>query len=154
MRYQVAVAAILAVFALPASIALAEQASSFRTPSDNIHCLFSLDNIPDDPDDAESVAEPDSVDCEISEMTNKSPLPPKPADCDLDYGDRFSLAVTGKAGVICAGDTIRNSEAPVLAYGESVTQKGITCDSAETGVTCRNEQGHGFFLSKAKQKLF
>ena len=43
---------------------------------------------------------------------------------------------------------------PKLAYGRTWTWHGFRCQSARTGLTCRNRSGHGFFLSRASQRLF
>jgi hypothetical protein len=121
--------------------ALATEFKSIRTPSDNIQCQFSDD-------------EDGSADCEITEKTVASPLPPRPADCDLDYGQRFFVAGEGTASVVCAGDTVRTPDAKVMGYGELIITKKVFCESSEAGLTCSNNAGHGFFLSKAKQELF
>jgi hypothetical protein len=46
------------------------------------------------------------------------------------------------------------TEYPKLAYGRRYTWHGITCASAATGLTCRNASGHGFFLSRQRQRVF
>jgi hypothetical protein len=43
---------------------------------------------------------------------------------------------------------------PKLAYGRSYSWRGIRCTSAATGLTCRNPSGHGFFLSRQRQRVF
>ena len=43
---------------------------------------------------------------------------------------------------------------PKLAYGRSYSWRGIRCTSAATGLTCRNVSGHGFFLSRQRQRVF
>jgi hypothetical protein len=43
---------------------------------------------------------------------------------------------------------------PSLAYGRSYSWHGIRCLSATTGLTCRNRSGHGFFLSRQRQRVF
>jgi uncharacterized protein DUF6636 len=43
---------------------------------------------------------------------------------------------------------------PKLAYGRSYSWRGIRCASAATGLTCRNRSGHGFFLSRGRQRAF
>jgi hypothetical protein len=119
----------------------ATEFKSIRTPSDNIQCQFS--------DEGDG-----SADCEITEKTVASRLPPRPADCDLDYGQRFFIAGEGKASVVCAGDTVRTPDAKVMGYGELIITKKVWCESSEAGLTCSNNAGHGFFLSKAKQELY
>ena len=43
--------------------------------------------------------------------------------------------------------------ARVLAYGTTWAGGGLRCTSAETGLTCRNRSGHGFFLSRETGEL-
>jgi hypothetical protein len=43
---------------------------------------------------------------------------------------------------------------PKLAYGKSFSWHGIRCVSAATGLTCRNRSGHGFVLSRQRQRTF
>jgi hypothetical protein len=46
------------------------------------------------------------------------------------------------------------SDYPKLAYGRTYAWHGIRCTSASTGLTCRNSSGHGFFLSRQRQRIF
>jgi hypothetical protein len=55
---------------------------------------------------------------------------------------------------ICAGDTVMDPNAAVLDYGHSVVSDGITCTSAKSGMTCKNAEGHGFTVARAKQQAF
>lgn len=132
-------AALAVVFATPAA---AMDLESFRTPSDNIHCMFIRD-------EGASL-----VECELRTQTNAKPALPRPADCDLDWGSRFALDAKGKAGMACHGDTLVSPDAPVLDYGRSLGWDGITCSSEQTGLTCKNRRGRGFTLSRASQSLF
>ena len=43
---------------------------------------------------------------------------------------------------------------PSLAYGRSYSWHGIRCSSARAGLTCTNLSGHGFFLSRERQRVF
>ena len=121
---------------------------SFKTPSANIVCGYSIA-----PDGTAS------MECGI-----KSGLkpPPKPVHCDAgDPNDkRVSLRDTGRAApVLCAGDPGPllpqiEAKAAVLAYGATKRIAGITCTSATRGLTCRNRDGHGFFLSREHWRSF
>ena len=51
------------------------------------------------------------------------------------------------------GEDVPRSKRPVLAYGDVFEKRGFRCKSRDTGLTCRRE-GHGFFLSRERQKLF
>ena len=116
---------------------------SFKTPSRNIVCGW-------------SVAPDGSASMECGVKSGLKP-PPKPIQCDAgDPNDkRVSLRDTGRAApVLCAGDPGPllpqiEAKASVLAYGSSTHFGAITCTSATTGLTCRNRDGHGFFLSRA-----
>ena len=113
--------------------------TSFSSPSGNIGCLI----------DRESVR------CDIAERDWQPPA--KPADCKLDYGQGLTLAAGGGAEFVCAGDTALNattSGAP-LPYGESISAGLLRCESAESGISCREiESGRGFSLSREAYEIF
>jgi hypothetical protein len=110
----------------------------FQVPSGNIHC-WSYDD--------------KSLTCEIGQ--NNAKIPPQPQDCNLDWGNRFLMANTGKSERVCHGDTIgRDPKHRVLKYGKSWRDRGFVCISTKTGLTCRNQDGHGWKLSKNQQTLF
>lgn len=106
----------------------------FHTPSGNIGCIYSKDGA--------SVF----LRCDIA--TGIKPAPNKPRSCELDYGSGYSMADTGRARVVCAGDTVLH-QGPVLKYGTTWRRGGFTCTSRSTGLRCTNRSRHGFFLSRA-----
>src|SRR5690606_18190859 len=78
-------------------LALAQEIS-FRSPTGNIHCMiFSGVHA--------------GARCDLATFT---PSYPRPHDCDLDWGFGFEVGVTGPGTPICAGDTVRTQNAPVL----------------------------------------
>lgn len=80
--------------------------------------------------------------------------PPRPADCDLDYGG-LGVGPTGPAAFVCAGDTSLDPSNPPLRYGQSVQAGQMRCTSEETGITCLSTgSGHGFTVSRATYRLF
>jgi hypothetical protein len=109
---------------------------SFRTPSRDIYCAM-----------VEGIAR-----CDIRER-DWSP-PPKPADCELDWGQGISVKRTGAAGFVCTGDTTYNPDASVLAYGKVSKVGPLRCASRKEGVTCTNAEGRGFFISRNRYRLF
>lgn len=112
--------------------------TSFSSPDGNIGCLI----------DRESVR------CDIAERDWKPP--PKPADCDLDYGQGLTINAGGAPELVCAGDTALNattSGAP-LPYGQSITAGLLRCETEKSGMRCRDtETGRGFKLSRQSYEL-
>ena len=79
-------------------------------------------------------------------------LPPRPPGCDVDWIHGVELGTEAHVG-ICAGDTAMGGP-DVLAYGSSVSRGDLRCESAQTGLTCRNgATGAGFRLSRAAVEL-
>lgn len=58
----------------------------------------------------------------------------------------------------CGAPSGRPGEAPpgvdVAAYGETGRFGAISCTSSQKGLECRNRDGHGFFLSRARQVAY
>jgi len=135
-RTGVWVAALLAV-----SFASAAKAQEgFRSPSGNIHCQFFDD---DDP----------TVRCDLRQTSNRPP--PRPRDCDLEWGQAFEVSSRAARGsLLCHGDTVQDDRLSVLPYGHAWLRGGITCLSAQTGVRCSNARGAGFEIARAKQRVF
>ncbi|MGD9695466.1 MAG: DUF6636 domain-containing protein [Thermoleophilia bacterium] len=120
--------------AAPVSSALG--ITSFRTPSKNIYCGF-IGN---------------QVRCDIFKTSAKGP--PEPPSCQLDWGIAYGLTQRGRGRGLCVGDTVLNSRAKVLAYGTSIKRGRITCTSRTAGLTCANKNGHGFFLSRQRIRVY
>lgn len=108
----------------------------FQTPTGNIAC------------DAT-----DGIRCDIQERTWMPP--PKPATCELDWGNGFAILPDGTPTGVCAGDTVLDRSLPKLAYGEASRVGPITCTSRIDGLTCTHDRTRrGFFLSKGSYRLF
>jgi hypothetical protein len=124
-------------------------AGYFKTPSGNIVCFHSPG--PKDMPEAFLV-------CGIKSGLN--PPPPRRTCREGDpVSDRVVLPATGPVQVPpCAGDPGPflglQVGARVLAYGQAWSDGGIRCDSAITGLTCRNSSGRGFFLSRERWRSF
>jgi uncharacterized protein DUF6636 len=111
--------------------------AGFKSPSNNIHCQYF---------DGE-------LRCDIAQVS--SALPPKPRDCELDWGRAFAVAADSRLGQrLCHGDTAIDDSLPALPYGSTWRRGGFTCTSEQSGVTCSNALGHGFSLSRNAQRLF
>lgn len=112
----------------------------FRSPTGNINCIMYSD-----PSGA-------TARCDLRELTPS--YSKRPAGCDFDWGHSFAVDNTGKGYLACVSDAVGGPGAAVLRYGQAVSLGGISCVSAETGMTCTNAKGHGFSVAKAKQKIF
>jgi len=92
------------------------------------------------------------VRCDVRD--NTWTLPPRPADCELDYGQGVSMSVGDTASLVCAGDTTLSAGDP-LPYGQSITAGSLNCQSAATGVTCRDAStGRGFTVAREAYTIF
>lgn len=143
----------------PTDIRKVAAAAAFATPSGRIVCIIA-DN---------------SVRCDFI-GTDKVWTSPQPNACDLDWGD--SLYLTQTAGSTCHGDTLADTPAldsdfvgwrrtgdptvvvngltlAALPYGSALLGGMLQCDSATTGVTCKNTStGHGFTMSREAYSIF
>jgi hypothetical protein len=138
-----AVAALIAALGLGASASATHSHSSyFVTPSHKIICAWGAGDTQSRP----------WLRCDVGFTLN--PRPPRPKSCDLDWAYGLSMASVGRASPICAGDSVFHGWKPVLAYGETWRRRGFTCHSRAIGLTCRNTQGHGFFLSRERWRVF
>ena len=133
-------AAVYAPFIAPAAQPVEDTNLFFQSPSGNIGCvIWTVEN--------------GTLRCDMKEL-NPS-YTERPDDCPVDWGSAFEIKAAGMVGeVICHGDTVFNFEALTLDYGKTLQFGSFSCGSEKTGLTCTNANGHGFSLSKAKQKVF
>jgi hypothetical protein len=114
----------------------AEFGTSFTSPTGNVGCFI----------DATAVR------CDIAER-DWAP-PPRPADCEFDYGQGISMSPGDPPAFVCAGDTTLGGGDP-LPYGHSVSAGSLRCDSTEAGMTCRDgNTGHGFTVARQGYQIF
>jgi hypothetical protein len=127
---------------------------NFKTPSGNIVCYYAAG-----PNPTFGPGWHPRVLCGIKSGL-RPPSPRKPCREGGRVSDRVSLADVGRAFVhSCAGDPgpfVGQERAWVLGYGKAWTDRfsGLRCTSATTGLTCRNRNGHGFFLSRQRSQVF
>ena len=140
---ELAAVAIIATFANISGASAADDIKQFHSPTKNIYCVG-----------VNSPGNGGRVDCELVTRTNAEPLMNKPMDCELDWGNRFSLRSDGRASMECSGDTLRDPNAFVLGYGAGLDRYGIHCTSTEQGIECINDDQHGFKISKGKQEIY
>lgn len=131
----------LTVILLATSPAAASASTTyFASPSKTIGCLYGV---------FEGVR---SLRCDLARVDHPKPTP---ASCPLDYGDAFGLRVRGKASRVCHGDTVFNPGARVLAYGKTKHLGPFTCRVRKTtGMRCTSRSGHGFRISRQRQKIW
>ena len=122
-----------------ASPAFAGDYVNFHSPSGNIQCAISTGDYA-------------GVRCDMSELTPS--FTKAPPDCEFDWGSSFAVDAKGKGYLACVSDAVANDEGLELGYGKSISLDGFTCKSEKSGLTCTNKSGHGFSISKAKQRLF
>lgn len=117
---------------------LVTELTGFQSPSGNVGCYI----------------DPTTVRCDIAERDWA--LPARPADCNsnVDFGQGLILSASGDARFVCAGDTALGY-GETLAYGSSIAAGTLMCDSAESGITCRDTVSeHGFAISRQAYQLF
>lgn len=88
-----------------------------------------------------------------------SPVPPRPADCMVDWGRSIRVENSGQGAFMCAGGLVYTSgkEVPdaVLPAGSKLSELGYTCSTTATAVTCVNDETtHGFTVSANSNKTF
>ncbi|MFN4155365.1 MAG: DUF6636 domain-containing protein [Paracoccaceae bacterium] len=114
----------------------------FSTPTRNIECSVGLER--------------DSADlrCTIHDKSGPDPRP-RPADCPGPWGHHFWLDERGPVKMVCGGPGAKNSarHIDIADYGVTGRFGDITCLSERTGFQCRNADGHGFHLSRAKRTV-
>lgn len=125
----------------------------FTTPSGNIRCNMApagawegIEGVSD------SSGYEKSVRCDVPENTWS--LPPRPSDCESDFGISVHLVGTGMGELGCVSDTATIADSAILGYGQAVEFDGMTCESRRIGLHCRNNAtGHGFTVSRASYTL-
>lgn len=113
----------------------------FQTPSGNIACSVGME------------ADSADIECVIHEK-NGPPAAPRPAGCKGPWGHRFTMTERGPVKMACGGPGQKVDWGDVAPYGDTGKFGAITCLSSQAGFQCRNGDGHGFFLSRAKQSVF
>lgn len=132
---------------LPLAALAHADSNSFQSPSGNVFCLMGV------VDDGKG-----SIVCQ-----GGGPYAvPRPPECHLAWGDRFSLDQGSTPVSHCHGDTIVPPtsspgpipDVPILDYGQTQSAGAITCDSEATGMTCTDSStGHHFRMSRGSNEL-
>lgn len=114
---------------------------TFETPSENIQCSVGQE------------VDYGDIFCTIIEY-HGAPAQPRPSNCNSDWGHSFTLNDRGRVQMLC-GPVDRNRDGFSRAdYGQTGEFGGISCHSSRKGLECWNVDGHGFFLSRAVQRVY
>ncbi|MEA5578677.1 DUF6636 domain-containing protein [Anabaena sp. UHCC 0451] len=115
----------------------------FKTPSGNIFCeLMEGEDI-----------NTNSLRCEIASSLKPKPPQPYSGYCGFDWGRGLMLPATSRPEILCISDTIADPNKSVLGYGQTWNHGGFKCVSQKNGLTCTNNTGIGFFLSREKWRV-
>ncbi|WP_052453530.1 DUF6636 domain-containing protein [Celeribacter indicus] len=114
---------------------------TFETPSENVQCSVGLE------------AGASDILCTIIEIDGPSPYP-RPANCVEDWGHDFGMTDRGVVTMYCQPLDRSRDGFDRAEYGVTGEFGGFTCTSSTSGLECRNEDGHGFFLSRSVQRVF
>ena len=143
-----------AISMLCSSPVLAQDLFFFSAPSRNINCVY---------DSGSVSAGKASIRCDIGQFTPSLKTVPPQSKEDIEIFGRCTLAKM-RAFVIeqdatatstyCPTDAPISDQQTILGYGSSLQRGGFTCTSETSGMTCQNNRGHGFSLSRNLQKVF
>lgn len=131
---------LIGVFFLCASPAFSD-VWTFETPSENIQCSVGQE------------VDFSDIQCTIIEK-NGPPALPRPSNCQSDWGHTFFMNNTGNVRMECAPLNRNRDGFDRAEYGVTGEFGGFVCHSSQKGLECRNQDGHGFFLSRAVQRVF
>ena len=111
-------------------------AGPFQSPSGNIVCSMYGSTPGDIPTAICAVAEHDWI-------------APKPENCGANWGSRIDLEAGSPARFGCYGQSMPPAT-HTLEYGQIQKLGSITCSSESAGITCKDDSGHYFTVSRDK----
>ena len=120
-----ALAIAAAALALAGAAPASAATKSFQTPSHNIVCLYSASGGPGP-----------HLRCDLRSLNDTA----------------FTLDRRHRGKRVHVTDAVPAGR--VLRYGRSIELGPFRCTSRRTGLTCRSSSRHGFFLSRARQRVF
>lgn len=89
--------------------------------------------------------------CDMAQLTASFSQPP--ADCALDWGSSFAVGLGSRKGEHAFGsDPVAADLRGGVGLSARHSLAGLTCRSEKSGIRCSNPAGHGFSISKAKQR--
>ena len=136
----------------PSALAI-DRYTVFMTPTKNIVCEYS-------PMTRRQSA---FIECGFSQVDYYSLRSLQARSCPIDPFGRdveayhFTIDTESKPYITCDTSLHYNPEVRrmILPYGKSFYFKNdFVCTSRQSGLTCTSNNGNGFFLSRAKQKIW
>lgn len=131
----------------------------FHSPSGTITCLYLLPTR-----DQRGRRLPGAVLCSIAHARYADTLQQRCMNPNGEVGagvdwHGWSLSPGGKGSILCSGGILYEPRAfrptyVTLPYGRTMRHVGITCWSRVDGVTCRNRDGHGFFVAREAWRVW
>ncbi|MFL1594894.1 hypothetical protein NQ854_18600 [Rhodococcus ruber] len=85
------------------------------------------------------------------------PVPPRPENCMVNWGNGIRVVDAGPAEFMCSGGSVYTSggDDPVLPSGSKLSKLGYTCEAAAADVSCVNDAtGHGFTIAATSNTTF
>jgi hypothetical protein len=117
---------------------------AFKTPSRNIGCTAYL-----------GPTNKPIMTCSLRELDTEPPASPHKCPYSNYPGDSFHLLGRGRGHWTCSRPSKFGEPSDmILGYGRRWERGPFTCRSRPIGLRCWNLDGHGFFLSRERQKLF
>lgn len=109
-----------------------------------------------------------NFECAILKLPNRTeagcegvttPVPPRPDDCMVNWGNGIRVTNEGEGAFMCSGGAVYTSGGAspdaVLPAGQPLTKLGFTCTTAAATVSCVNEQTtHGFTVAADSNEVF
>ncbi|CCQ14907.1 putative uncharacterized protein [Rhodococcus sp. AW25M09] len=88
-----------------------------------------------------------------------TPVPPRPEDCMINWGNGIRVTNDGPAAFMCSGGVVYTSGGetmdPPLAVGATIAEGGFTCSSAANGISCVDDAtGHGFRIAPESNEVY
>jgi hypothetical protein len=110
----------------------------FRTPSDQIGCVYQTG--------------PRYLRCDVMYRTRFNGT--KQCGEVGDAGQAFAMRPRGGTRLLCASDTVFQPGSRVMRYGTTRRFGPFRCHLSQSGLRCTNRAGHGWFLSRDRQRMF
>ncbi|MEZ5153031.1 hypothetical protein [Rhodococcus zopfii] len=85
------------------------------------------------------------------------PVPPRPDDCVVNWGNGIRVANEGEGAFMCSGGPVYLSgdDTAALPAGSTLSKLGFSCSTTGTDVTCVNDDtGHGFTVAAGSNETF